>query len=104
VNIDELRKKIDELDARIVSLIAERQEIAKEIGKGKNKTSRVIEDREREQRVLEHVRRLARSKRLSPADIEGIYKQIISASKKAQGVSVAYQGEPGAYSEEAAIR
>ena len=104
MDLDELRKKIDALDADIVKLIAERQEISREIGKGKNKTSRLIEDRERELRVLEHVRDLARAKKISPSDIEGIYKQIISASKKVQGVAVAYQGEPGAYSEEAAIR
>ena len=104
MNLDELRKKIDEIDARIVALIAERQNISKEIGKGKNKTSRVIEDRERELRVLKHVRSLARDKKISPADIENIYRQIISASKKIQGVAVAFQGEPGAYTEEAALR
>jgi chorismate mutase / prephenate dehydratase len=104
MNLDELRKKIDAIDARIVELISERQNISKEIGKGKNKTSRLIEDRERELRVLKHVRELARDNKISPADIEGIYKQIISASKKIQGVAVAFQGEPGAYSEEAAIR
>jgi len=104
MELDELRKKIDGLDARIVELISERQEISKEIGKGKKSSSRLIEDRERELRVLEHVRSLARAKKISPADVEGIYKLIISASKKVQGVSVAFQGEPGAYSEEAAIR
>ncbi len=104
MDIDGLRKKIDDLDARIVELIAERQEVAKEIGKGKHKTSRAIEDRERELRVIRHVRGLARNKNISPTDIESIYKQIISASKKAQGVAVAFQGEPGAYSEEAAAR
>ncbi len=104
MDINELRNQIDALDAQIVRLIAERQEISREIGKGKNKTSQLIEDRERELRVLEHVRNLARDKKISPSDIESIYKQIISASKKVQGVAVAYQGEPGAYSEEAAIR
>ena len=104
MDIEELRKKIDGLDAKIVELIAERQQVSKEVGKGKNKTGKVIEDREREQRVLEHVRKMARDKKISPADVEGIYRQIISASKKAQGVAVAYQGEPGAYSEEAAKR
>jgi chorismate mutase/prephenate dehydratase len=104
MNLDELRKKIDEVDARIVDLLAERHAISKEIGKGKNKTSRVIEDREREKRVLEHVRGLARDLKISPADVESIYRQIITASKKIQGVAVAFQGEPGAYTEEAAFR
>ena len=67
MNIDDLRKKIDDIDARIVELIAERQNISQEIGKGKNKTSRLIEDRERELRVLEHVRSLARDKKSAPA-------------------------------------
>jgi chorismate mutase/prephenate dehydratase len=104
MSIDDLRKKIDAIDARIVALIAERQNISKEIGRGKNKTSRLIEDREREFCVLEHVRGLARDNKISPNDIESVYRQIISASKKVQGVAVAFQGEPGAYSEEAAIR
>src|SRR4030042_3940302 len=104
MNIDDLRKKIDAIDARIVELIAERQDISKEIGSGKKKTSRLIEDRERELKVLKNVRSLARAKKISPADIESIYRQIIDASKKIQGVAVAYQGEPGAYSEEAAVR
>ncbi len=104
MNLDDLRKKIDEIDTCIVQLIAERQTISKEIGKGKHQTSRIIEDRERELRVLKHVRTLARDKKISPSDIEGIYKQIISASKKIQGVAVAYQGEPGAYTEEAAVQ
>jgi len=104
MNLDDLRKKIDEIDARIVELIAERQTISKEIGKGKNKTSRLIEDRERELKVLRNVRGLARDNKISPSDIESIYRQIIDASKKIQGVAVAFQGEPGAYTEEAAIR
>jgi chorismate mutase/prephenate dehydratase len=104
MNIDELRKKIDKIDARIVELVAERQAISKEIGKGKNKNSKLIEDRERELRVLEHVRALARDMKISPGDVENIYRQIITASKKIQGVAVAFQGEPGAYSEEAALR
>jgi len=104
MKLDDLRKKIDEIDARIVELIAERQSISKEIGRGKNKTSKLIEDRERELRVLKHVRSLARDKKISPGDIENIYRQIIDASKKVQGVAVAFQGEPGAYTEEAALR
>ena len=104
MKLDDLRKKIDDIDARIVALIAERQNISKEIGKGKNKANRLIEDRERELRVLRHVRAIARDKKISPVDVEGIYRQIFNASKKIQGVAVAFQGEPGAYTEEAALR
>jgi chorismate mutase/prephenate dehydratase len=104
MNLDDLRKKIDEIDARIVELISERQSISEEIGRGKQETSQLIEDRERELRVLRNVRNMARNKKIRPSDIENIYRQIINASKKIQGVSVAFQGEPGAYTEEAAFR
>jgi len=103
MNLDELRKRIDDIDARIVELIAERQAVSGEIGKGKQQTNRVIQDRERERAVIRQVRGMARDKNISPSDVESIYRQIIKASKKIQGVAVAYQGEPGAYTEEAAM-
>ncbi len=104
MNLEGLRKKIDEIDARIVELIGERQSISERIGRGKKETSKRIEDRERELAVLKNVRSMARDKNISPSDIENIYRQIIDASKKIQGVAVAFQGEPGAYTEEAALR
>lgn len=104
MNLDDLRKKIDELDNRIVELISERIRVAEDIGQDKKEKNRLIEDREREQRVLKHVRELARDNNISPGDIEGIYRQIIDVSKKIQSVKVAFQGEPGAYTEEAAFR
>ena len=103
MSLDDLRGKIDDIDARIVELIGERIKIAGEIGQGKKKQNKLIEDQKRELSVLEHVSRLARDKNLSQIDIENIYRQIIEASKKIQGVAVAFQGKPGAYSEEAAI-
>ena len=104
MNLEDLRKKIDELDARLVELIGERIKIAEEIGQGKKEESRLIEDRERELRVLRNVRDMARDMRISPSDMENIYRSIIDACRKIQGVAVAYQGEPGAYTEEAAVR
>jgi chorismate mutase/prephenate dehydratase len=104
VNLEDLRRKIDEIDARIVELIAERQRVSGEIGQDKQETNRRIEDRERELTVLDNVRAMAREKNISPSDVESIYRQIIDASKKIQAVVVAFQGEPGAYTEEAAFR
>src|SRR4030067_80407 len=104
MSLDDLRKKIDEIDARIVELIGERIKIAEEIGRGKKDESKLIVDRERELDVLKNVRGMAREKNLSPGDVENIYRQIIEVCRKIQGVAVPFQGEPGAYSEEAAFR
>ena len=104
MNLEDLRRKIDEVDARIVELIGERLKIVEEIGKGKREENKLIEDREREYRVLENVKSIARSKNINQGDIESIYKQLMAASKRIQGVEVAFQGEVGAYTEEAAFR
>jgi chorismate mutase/prephenate dehydratase len=102
MNLDDFREKVDEADEKIVRLIAERIRIAEKIGGEKKKLGRPIEDATREQRVLEHITRLAREEKVNPEDIESIYRRIMAVSKNMQGVMVAFQGEIGAYSEEAA--
>ncbi len=102
MSLEELRRKIDEADAKIVRLIAERIRIAEEIGGEKKKQGKQIVDTEREERVLENVRKVAREEKISPEDLESIYRQIVTVSRSAQGMVVAFQGEMGAYSEGAA--
>ncbi len=104
MKLEDLRKQIDEADASIVKLIAERLRLAETIGKEKGKEGRQVEDAEREKMVLENVRRMAQEENVSLEDVESIYRQIITVSRSAQGVTVAFQGEIGAYSEEAAYQ
>lgn len=104
MNLDELRKQVDELDTGIVHLIAERMRVTCEIGKEKLQSGKAIEDKVREKVVLEKVKKLARTENLNPEEIARVYLKIIAASKEAQGVTVAFQGEVGAYSEEAAYQ
>ncbi len=104
MSLEDLRRKIAETDARIVRLIAERIRVAQEIGKEKKQAGKQIEDREREATVFENIKSIAQEERMSQEDIENIYRQIVTACKKIQGVEVAFQGEIGAYSEEAAFR
>jgi len=103
MSLEDLRRKIDEADAQVVKLLAERVRIAEEIGKEKQGQNKKVEDREREKVVLERVKGIAREENISPESIEGIYRQIITASRSVQGIVVAFQGEIGAYSEEAAF-
>lgn len=103
MKLEDLRRKIDETDVLIIQLIAERMRIAGEVGKEKRTEKRQIEDEEREKIVLEKVKSLAHQEGVSQEDLENIYKQIITACRRVQGVEVAFQGEVGAYSEDAAL-
>jgi chorismate mutase/prephenate dehydratase len=103
MKLEDLRRKIDEVDGQIAELLVQRLKIAEEIGKGKKEQNKLIEDIEREERVLEHVKDIAHQQNISQDDIENIYKQIITASKRVQRIEVAFQGELGAHSEEAAF-
>ena len=104
MSLEDLRKKIDETDKDIVRLIAERIRIAEEIGGEKKKQGKQIEDAAREQVVLKNVRDMAAHGNISQEGIEKIYRQIIALAKSVEGSLVAFQGEPGAYSEEAAFQ
>ena len=65
MSLDDLRNKIDEDDTKIVRLIAERIRIAEQIGKEKKKRGKQVQDADRENRVLEHVRHIAKRKILA---------------------------------------
>lgn len=104
MKLEELRKKIDSVDDDIVRLIAWRVKLAEQVGKEKKKQGQQIEDRQREERILEHIKKVAGTEGINQTDIEGIYRQIFTIAKSIQGAIVAFQGELGAYSEEAAVR
>jgi chorismate mutase/prephenate dehydratase len=104
MSLEEMRKKIDEVDEKIVRLIAERTRQAQAIGLEKLKSSKPVEDTARETRVFTHISAVAREEQLDENQILNIYQQIIKTSKGVQGVVVAFQGEAGAYSEAAAFQ
>jgi chorismate mutase / prephenate dehydratase len=104
MSLEELRKKIDEADRKIVRLVAERIRIAGEIGDIKKEQGKRIEDTTREQVVLKNISDIAREEGLNLDDITRIYRQIMAMAKSVEGTVVAFQGEAGAYSEEAAYK
>jgi len=104
MSLEEMRKNIDEVDARIVRLIAERIRQSQSIGYEKQKNNKPIEDAVREEKVIEHIKAIAREEKLDEKEAEIIYRQIIKSSKNVQGNVIAYQGEAGAYSEEVIFR
>lgn len=99
----ELRKTIDELDDRIFELLVERHRLALRLGEVKREHGIPIYDPEREQSILD---RLAdrNDRRLNPAAILSIWREIFSASRQAQQpVRVGYLGPEGTFTQQAAM-
>ncbi len=95
-----LRKKIDENDTEILELINKRANLAKEIGKLKEKEVKYRP--ERESNILI---RLQEQNSGPIKDIRPIFKEIISQCRALEGIlTVSFLGPEGTFSEEAAFK
>ncbi len=100
-SLKNIRARIDAVDDRIVDLLRERAALAQDIGHAK---SGAKYRPEREAQVLRRVN--ARNKGPLPAAaLTRLYTEIMSACRALEaGITVAYLGPQGTFSEEAAIR
>jgi chorismate mutase len=83
MNIDDLRKKIDELDERLVELLNERANCAQQIGKIKRGLQMPIYEPRREESVFQNVRRSNRGP-LPDGELIQVYERIIDVMRKIQ--------------------
>ncbi|MBR4665843.1 MAG: chorismate mutase [Lentisphaeria bacterium] len=101
--LDELRRKIDELDTRIVSLLNERYQTVKKVGAFKKGTAGAIYVPERERKVYEKVCRLNDGP-MKDVTLFAIYREIMSgALALEQGLRIAYFGSEGSFTHLAAV-
>ena len=99
--IKKIRASIDALDDRILDLLNERAALAQEIGRAK---SGAKYRPEREAQVARRLRARNRGPLPQPA-LTRLFTEIMSACRALEdGITVAYLGPPGTFSEEAAIR
>jgi chorismate mutase len=87
MDIAEWRKKIDELDQRLVELLNERAHAAKEIGSLKRNTQMPIYEPDREREIFEHVRQ-SNPGPLPDRDLVQIFERIIDVMRKIQHVEI----------------
>jgi chorismate mutase len=83
-NIEQLRKKIDEVDEQILQSLSKRTEICSSIGLVKKKHGIPIQDFPRENDVYERIREKAAELGLKPSYVEAIYRQIVNMCSAVQ--------------------
>lgn len=83
-SLDEARDQIDEINRKVVELLAERQAVVDELCQLKAQTDREIRDPEREAELLTHVRSVADETGLSPDLVEGLFREILEHSVEQQ--------------------
>jgi len=104
-SIEELRRRIDEIDGRLLELLSERVEVARRIGELKRKLGAPIADQAREAEVISRGLRLAEKLGIDP-ELTGIMlRAMIGICRKAQTPTrVSFLGPRGSFSEEAALK
>jgi len=102
MSLETIRKKIDNVDSRLVQLLNERTRYALEIGKLKKKDGKSIYVPAREKQVLSRVAKLNAGP-LADKSIRAIYREIMSAALALEkNLKVAYMGPPSTFSHQAA--
>ena len=79
----DLRKRIDEIDEKIVRLLSERMELAKDVGRLKKELDLSAEDPEREREII-HRLTISAGGLLSENQISRIFGSIFNATKRVQ--------------------
>ncbi|MFB6097942.1 MAG: chorismate mutase, partial [Salinibacter sp.] len=82
--LEDARTRIDEINRRVVELLAERQAIVDELCEIKAEAGRSVRDPEREAELLAHVRTVAADAGLPPDLAETLFEEILAHSVEHQ--------------------
>jgi len=88
MDISDWRRKIDELDARLVELLSQRAQAAHEIGRLKRDAGMPIYEPDRERSVFDHVRSINPGP-LPDHDLLNIYERIMDIMRQIQQEEIA---------------
>jgi len=88
MDISDWRRKIDELDVRLVELLSQRAQAAHEIGRLKRDAGMPIYEPDRERSVFDHVRSINPGP-LPEHDLLNIYERIMDIMRQIQQEEIA---------------
>lgn len=106
--LTELRTRLDDVDGRLLDLVGERLQIAREVAKVKQESPLDVLDSRREEIILERLATLALEREIDPFFVKRLFSLLIEGSRSIQEslitglggseLRLAYQGAPGSYS------
>lgn len=79
-----LRKQIDEIDKKIITLLAERMDVVKKIGQFKKESEKPVYDKKREEEMRSQLKELAKQNGLSSEFVNHLYTHIFIESANIQ--------------------
>ncbi|OIO60183.1 MAG: prephenate dehydratase [Verrucomicrobia bacterium CG_4_10_14_3_um_filter_43_23] len=103
MDLDDCRKKIDEVDHQIVDLLNERLLVTKEVGKIKQNLNEEFYVPEREKKIFEKLEAFNKGP-LTNKSLRAIFREVISAGIANQKpLTIAYFGPEGTFTHQAAV-
>jgi chorismate mutase/prephenate dehydrogenase len=84
MNLQEIRERLSELDRQLLTLVAERQRLSREVAEAKRTEGRATRDFSREREVLMQARTTAASLGISPSLAESVLRLLIRGSLTTQ--------------------
>ncbi len=85
--LQDLRARIERVDAALVSLVAERQALARAVGAHKRAQGLPVIDPAREAAVIARAGTLARDAGLPEEEVRAIFRRLVALSRRAQSDS-----------------
>lgn len=104
MKLNELRRKVDQLDTRLIKLLNQRVRIALAIAQTKVNRGQARYSPDREKQIMDRLLRI-NSGPLSSEAIEAIYREIMSSSlAQAKSLTIAYLGPEASFTHQAALK
>ena len=82
--MQKIRKQIDQIDQKILNLIAKRYSLALKLADQKKQNNLPIQDKKREEKILANIVKKAKKLSIAPEHVQKLFKQILKESRRVQ--------------------
>ncbi len=88
MELEDLRKQIDELDCELLEVISRRLALMPKVADVKREQNASVNQEDRERELMANMRKMAQEREMSPDFVERIMREIIAESKRIQEQSM----------------